>query len=113
MFSHLTYAEQNMKRFAEMNRQGMIDYLCATGYFTELPKEQQGKYLFGRAKNGRAICLIRRDDNDARVTMEIMKLAYDEIAKVGLKIPYLFFGTTCLVVCEPIFTFAQIPWRFD
>ncbi len=105
--------EEERARLMGMSREEMIDFLCASGYITELPKERQGKYLFGHTKNNRAICLIWREHNNGGITHDILREAYGEIVRAGLKVPFLFFGFTSLMLQNDVFTFAQLPWCFE
>jgi len=107
-----------LRQIMAMDRQGMVDYLCGTRYVAALEKDQQGLYLFGKTVFGktgsdRAVCLIWHDNNDGCVNREVLEAAYHEIGRAGLKIPFLFFGLTCLYVSDDIFTFVQIPWIFQ
>jgi len=105
--------EQERERLLNMDRQGMIEYLCFTGDIAMLPLEQQGNYLFGKTKNNRAICLAWGDQNSGCVTLERVTSAYREIGAAALNVPFLFFGWTSSCTQSDGFTFAQIPWCFE
>ena len=105
--------EEQRTALLVMDRQHMIEFLCATGYIIALAKDLQGVYLFGRTKNERAVCLAWGDNNDGCVTLDAMRYAYREIANAELRVPFLFFGRTSLCLQSDSFTFAQLPWCFE
>jgi hypothetical protein len=105
--------EEERARLMGMSRKALIDYICASGYITALPAEKQGVYLFGHTKDERAICLIGRETNHGCINRAILLEAYREIARAGLKVPFLFFGFTSVILRDDAFTFAQLPWCFE
>jgi len=105
--------EEQRTALLAMQRQEMIAFLCKTGYITALSEESQGIYLFGKTKNERAVCLAWSNNDKRGITLEAMQIAYREIERAGLKVPFLFFGGRSLCHQSDLFTFAQVPWCFE
>lgn len=97
----------------EKDRPGMLALIDQSPSITLLPVEKQGAYLIGTAKNDRAICLAWGNEIEGRVTMDMLKEAYDEIADAGLTLPFLFLCRTCLVVSPHLFECVQLPYAFE
>jgi hypothetical protein len=108
------WTHQQYEHFLSLSRQEIIKHICDVSPIYPLRESEQGKYLFGKTRNDRAICLVW-DENNGEIDREQIEGALNEVEAAHLKAPAMIFGKCCSFSLrgDGNLLFMQLPWVFS
>ncbi len=68
-----------------------------------------GKFVIGANDRGQAICLHWNGRKGRGVTGDVLRMAFEEIGRLSLRLPMRIYGIRCDVMETEDFTFCQLP----